>query len=73
MVTVYRFETWDHFHGEIRPSDRWGTKEAIESESVRGRLISEGVEVDDSVLDPQVDGMTAVGFDPSKPPRRDIR
>jgi hypothetical protein len=74
MTMVYRFQTYDSQNGSLRTADRWATKEAIKD--VSGKIIGEGVEVDDKYLgvgDPgipgdRVDGMTARGFDPHRPP-----
>ncbi len=70
MAVVYRFRAWDIAHDCYRNSQRWATKEAIER--VSGEPISEGVEVDDGFLGGEVDGMTARGFDPCHPPRREF-
>lgn len=67
MATVYRFRTWDITNDRYQNSQRWATEEAIER--VMGEKISEGVEVEDSLLGAEVDGMTTRGFDPYHPPR----
>ena len=61
MAVVYRFHTWDIANDCFQQSRRWATKEAIER--VGGEIKSEGVEVDDSLLGQEVEGMTARGFD----------
>jgi hypothetical protein len=62
MATVYRFRTWDIVNDCYSESRRWATREAIER--VQGEIISDAVEVDDSLLGGEVDGMTARHFDP---------
>lgn len=67
MATVFRFQTWDIANDRFQVSQRWATKESIER--VRGEIISGGVEVTDSYLGAEVDGMTARGFDAQNPPQ----
>lgn len=70
MATVFRFRTWDITNDCYRDSQRWATSEAIER--VTGQAISKGVEIDDKHLGHEVDGMTARGFDPNRPPSSDF-
>lgn len=70
MAIVFRFRAWDITHDCYQNSQRWATKEAIER--VSGEAISDGVEVNDSFLGGEVDGMTAPGFDPQHPPSSDF-
>lgn len=67
MAIVYRFQTWDIVNDRFQVSQRWSTKESIER--VRGEIISDGVEIADSFLGGEVDGMTARGFDARNPPQ----
>ncbi len=71
MATVYRFRTWDITTDRYQESKRWAAGEPIQR--VMGERISDGVEVDDALLGDEVDGMTARGFDPRRPPRNDFR
>jgi hypothetical protein len=70
MAIVFRFRTWDITNDCYRNSQRWATKDAIQR--VVGEAISEGVEIDDTFLGDEVDGMTARGFDPRHPPLSDV-
>jgi hypothetical protein len=70
VPVVYRFHAWDITNDCYRDSRRWATKEAIQS--VMGKAISDGVEVDDRFLGHEVDGMTERGFDPHHPPSSDF-
>ena len=65
MATVYRFQTYDIINDVMKTSQRWATREAVER--VCGEIVGEGVEVDNSVLGREVDGMTERGFDPTPP------
>jgi len=63
MTTVYRFQSYDITSDQIIVSKRWATQETIEH--VCGQRIGEGVTVDDGLLGAEIDGMTAIGFDPA--------
>jgi hypothetical protein len=63
MPTIYRFSKYDISTDATRRSRRWGTLEAIAAWG--GVPLKEtGVEVDAAVLSSEVEGMTAIGFDP---------
>ena len=70
MAVVFRFRTWDIANDCYRASGRWAAKEAIAR--VMGETISEGIEIDDKYLGPEVDGIPARGFDPHHPPSSDF-
>ena len=62
-VTIYRFMVYDVTSDEFIKSRRWATIEAIER--VRGEVLKDtSVEVDPSVLDSEVSGMTVRDFSP---------
>lgn len=66
MAIVYRFQTWDITNDCFQVSQRWATKDMIEQ--VQGEIVSQGVEIADSLLGKEVPGMTARGIDPQNPP-----
>ena len=61
-VKVYRFERYDINSDEWARSRRWATAEAIGR--VCAQPVGDPVEVDQSVLGRQIEGMTERGFDP---------
>jgi len=62
-VTIYQFSKYDISTDTTRTSRRWGTSEAIASWG--GHVLKKtGVEVDAAVLGSEVEGMTAIGFNP---------
>lgn len=69
-VTIYRFMLYDITTDSMRPSRRWATREAIER--LRGHILEEtGTEIDSSMLSSEIEGMSAINFNPS--PRRDFQ
>jgi hypothetical protein len=62
-VTVYRFRKYDIASDQKIVSRRMATRESINA--IRGEVIEgTGVEIDDSRLDPMMDGMTPIDFLP---------
>jgi hypothetical protein len=62
-VTVYRFRKYDIASDQNIVSRRMATREAIDANC--GVVIDgTGVEIDDSRLDPMIDGMTPIDFVP---------
>ena len=62
-VKVYRFTVYDITNDEQRRSRRWGTRQAIEH--ARGQVLEDtAIEVDESVLGREIEGMTDRNFDP---------
>ncbi|MCP3713558.1 hypothetical protein M3I54_43175 [Paraburkholderia sp. CNPSo 3274] len=62
-VQIYRFQKYDISTDEWQTSRRWATAEAITR--VGGRLLGEPLNVDESVLGGEVDGMTDRAFNPN--------
>jgi len=61
-VTIYRFRLYDINTDESRTSRRWATREAIER--IHGEVLTDtATEVDASVVDTDIPGMTERGFD----------
>jgi hypothetical protein len=67
-VTIYQFQSYDIREDAIVKSKRWGTEEAIREIACGQVLKDTGVEVDESVVQSDIQGFTAIGFDPQ--PRR---
>lgn len=63
-VTVYRFEMYDVKTDQMRTSMRWGTLNAIER--IGGHaLIHTAIEVHESHLGEELEGMTKRNFNPN--------
>jgi hypothetical protein len=62
-VTVYRFTIYDIFSDDNIISKRMGTREGVEK--IRGAVIeSTAVYIDEASLDPDMPGLTPIGFAP---------
>ena len=62
-VTVYRWRAYDISSDEKRESRRWATREAVEK--LGGEVLEDtATQVDASVVDTDIPGMTERGFDP---------
>jgi hypothetical protein len=62
-AAIYRFQKYNISSDQYQISRRWGTSEAIERIGAEP-LKDTGMEVDDSVLGREIDGMTDRDFDP---------
>jgi hypothetical protein len=62
-VTVYQWAKYDIRNDESQKSRRWATKQAIDWAGGYP-LEDTAIEVDESVLGAEVDGMTTRSFDP---------
>ncbi|MBL6612397.1 MAG: hypothetical protein ISS15_21085 [Alphaproteobacteria bacterium] len=61
-VTVYRWTKYDISNDERKVSRRYGTREAVAR--VGGEVIeNSGIEIDQSAVGAEIDGMTARNFD----------
>jgi hypothetical protein len=66
-VTIYRFRTYNVATDEIKVSTRWATPEAI-LRIAHGEIIeSTALEVDSTVLESDIEGMTVRDWMPPKP------
>jgi hypothetical protein len=63
-VTVYQFAMYDIESDNWRKSRRWGTKAAIENIGGAGFLKDTAVDVDESVLGADIEGLSDIGYDP---------
>ncbi len=62
-VTVYRFTIYDIFSDDNIISKRMGTREGVEK--IRGAVIeSTAVYIEEAALDPDMPGLTPIGFAP---------
>jgi hypothetical protein len=65
-VAVYKFRKYDMASDHIQVSRRMATRQAI-LEIAQGEVLEEtAVEVDASVIESDIHGMTAIGFAPSQ-------
>ena len=70
MVTIYRFQTYDVHADQMKESRRWGTREAVR-DIVCGKVIeSSAVDVDESAIESDIQGLTAIDYNPR--PRKDF-
>ncbi|GAB2886056.1 hypothetical protein GCM10027093_21400 [Paraburkholderia jirisanensis] len=61
-VKIYRFKRYDFVSDEYQTSRRWATEDAIKR--VCGEPVGQPIEIDDSLLGREVDGMTERNFNP---------
>lgn len=63
-VTVYRWAKYDISNDETKVSRRYATREAVAR--VGGEVIEgSGIEIDQSSVGAEIDGMTSRNFDPN--------
>jgi hypothetical protein len=66
-VKIYRFTKYSIQSDGNEKSRRWGTREAIEG--IGGKVIEDTeTEVDETVVASDIDGFTAINFDPHPRP-----
>jgi hypothetical protein len=68
--TVYRFRRYDITLDEMVTSKRWATEKCIKE--LRAELVGDGISIPDEHIGREYAGMTARGFDPYHPPRKDF-
>lgn len=65
-VTIYRFKVYDSSNDELRESQRWGTLGAISKIPLAQPIEGTAIDVDASVIQSDVPGLTAKGFWPAR-------
>jgi hypothetical protein len=64
-VKVYRFSHYDISRDKTFVSRRWGTRDGIKR--IDGTVLEDTeVEVDEMLIGRQIEGLSDIGFDPSK-------
>jgi len=63
-VKIYRFRSYDIHNDTMKTSSRWGTREAIKDIAHGEILENTGKEVEASVVQSDILGMTERDFDP---------
>ena len=67
LVEVYQYEVWNVVTDRYQSSDRWGTPEVIKKIPGSRMIRSRSVEIDDSLLHSDMEGMTPKGYNPIAP------
>ena len=65
-VKIYRFRVYDISNDNIRTSTRWGTREAIRDIACGELLEDTEREVDASVIESDIQGMTERNYNPNR-------